>query len=114
MITIVFAGFLLLSMTVAITDWRRGWLMAVICGVLQDPARKLTPGAPVAMSLSIILVYAVILFAASGSMQKYAAEFTRRFGGVYGALIIVLLFLVLAAIRGLFTFGIEGWKAPAL
>jgi hypothetical protein len=114
MITIVFAGFLLLSMTVAITDWRRGWLMAVICGVLQDPARKLTPGAPVAMSLSVILVYMVILFAASGAMQKNAAEFTRRFSGIYGALIIVLLFLVLAAIRGLFTFGIEGWKAPAL
>jgi hypothetical protein len=114
MITIVFAGFLLLSMTVAMIDWRRGWLMAILCGILQDPARKLTPGAPVAMTLSVILVYMVILFAASGQMQKHAMEFTRRFNSVYGALIIVMLFLVLAAIRGLFTFGIEGWKAPAL
>ena len=114
MITILFAAFLLLSMTVALTDWRRGWLMAVLCGVLQDPVRKLTPGAPVLITLSVIAVYAIILFAASGALQQHAREFTRRFSTVYSALIITLLFLVLAAIRGLFTFGLAGWKAPAL
>jgi hypothetical protein len=36
MILISYAGFMLLSMTVALIDWRRGWLMAVVCGVLQD------------------------------------------------------------------------------
>ena len=70
MITIVFLAFLLLSMTVALTDWRRGWLMAVLCGVLQDPVRKLTPGAPVVLTLSVILVYMVILFASSGVLQQ--------------------------------------------
>lgn len=114
MITILFAGFLVLSMAIAMTDWRRGWLMAIVCGVLQDPARKLTPGAPVVMTLSVILVYVVILFAASGTLRQHAQEFSRRFGKVHAALIIVLLFLVLAAFRGLVTFGIEGWKAPAL
>src|SRR5439155_6407154 len=114
MITILFAGFLVLSMTVALADWRRGWLMAILCGVLQDPARKLTPGSPVAMSLSVILVYIVVLFGASPVLQRHVAEFTRRFSTVYAALIITLLFLALAALRGLFTFGIDGWKAPAL
>lgn len=114
MITIVFAAFLLLSMIIAMTDWRRGWLMAIVCGILQDPARKLTPGAPVVMTLSVILVYAVILFAASGTLQQHAREFSRRFGAVYMAVIVVLLFLMLAALRGLFTFGLAGWKAPAL
>lgn len=114
MITIVFAAFLLLSMIIAMTDWRRGWLMAIVCGILQDPARKLTPGAPVVMTLSVILVYAVILFAASGTLQQHAREFSRRFSAVYMAVIVVLLFLMLAALRGLFTFGLAGWKAPAL
>jgi len=36
MITILFAAFLLLSMSVALIDWRRGWLMAILCGVLQE------------------------------------------------------------------------------
>ncbi len=114
MITIVFIGFLLLSMTVALVDWRRGWLMAILCGVLQDPVRKLTPGSPVVITLSIMVVYAMILFGASGALQRGAREFTRRFGSLYGALIVVLLFMALAAIRGLFTFGIANWKAPAL
>jgi len=114
MIIILFAGFLLLSMSVALTDWRRGWLMALLCGVLQDPARKLTPGSPVVITLSVMAVYAVILFAALSPLQQHAREFTRRFGTIYAALIITLLFLVLAAIRGLFTFGLDGWKAPAL
>jgi hypothetical protein len=114
MITILFAGFLLLSATVALTDWRRGWLMAILCGVLQDPARKLTPGAPVAMTLSVIVVYAIVLFAALPALQQHAREFTRRFGTVYSALVLTLVFLVFAAIRGLATFGLDGWKAPAL
>src|SRR5262249_35913454 len=71
MITIVFAGFLLLSMSVALIDWRRGWLMAILCGILQDPARKLTPGSPVALTLSVMLVYAIILFSGSGSLQHH-------------------------------------------
>ncbi len=114
MISILFAGFLLLSMTVALSDWRRGWMMAILCGVLQDPARKLTPGTPVLMTLSVIAVYAVILFAASGTLQQHAREFVRRFGTVHSALVLTLVFLALAAIRGLFTFGLDGWKAPAL
>ena len=114
MITIVFIGFLLLSMSVALTDWRRGWLMAILCGVLQDPARKLTPGTPVVMSLSVIAVYIVVIFAGSGELQRYAHEFARRFGAIYGAFIIVILFLILAAVRGVFTYGMAGWKAPAL
>src|SRR5436190_9256435 len=114
MVTILFFGFLLLSLTVALIDWRRGWLMAILCGVLQDPARKLTPGSPVALTLSVVLVYMVVLFAGSTALQRYGREFTRRFGAIYGLFTIVLLFLVLAAIRGVFTYGIAGWQAPAL
>ena len=114
MITILFLGFLLLSMTVALIDWRRGWLMALLCGILQDPARKLTPGTPVALTMSMVAVYVIILFAASSALQARGREFTRRFSSVHGAVIVVLLFLVLAALRGIFTYGIGGWQAPAL
>ena len=53
-VTIIFAAFLLLSASFTLVDWRRGWLLAILCGVLQDPARKLTPGTPVIMSISIV------------------------------------------------------------
>ena len=114
MITVVFIAFLLLSMTVALIDWRRGWLMAIVCGVLQDPVRKLTPGTPVILIMSTVTVYVIALFAASGELQRRLREFTRRFSNVHGAFIVVLLFLVLAAVRGVFTYGMGGWQAPAL
>ncbi|MEA2163924.1 MAG: hypothetical protein QOK37_2051 [Thermoanaerobaculia bacterium] len=114
MITVIFFAFLALSMTVALVDWRRGWLLAILCGVLQDPARKLTAGHPVAMSLSIVLVYAVVLFAAQSELQVNAKDFTRRFGSLYAALILVFVFLALAAVNGIATFGLANWKIPAL
>ena len=114
MVLIVYAGFMLLSMTVALIDWRRGWLMAVICGVLQDPVRKVTPGTPVTITLSVMVVYAMILLAASPALQRNGKEFGKRFSNIYAASLLVFVFIILAAIRGLFTYGIAGWKAPAL
>ncbi|MEO6259377.1 MAG: hypothetical protein ABIP63_03470 [Thermoanaerobaculia bacterium] len=114
MIPILFAAFLFFSMIVALIDWRRGWLLAIIVGVVQDPARKLTPGTPVAMSLSIVLVYAAILFAAQGELKAHAREFAQRFSGLYQTILLLFLFLILAALNGVATFGLENWKLPAL
>jgi hypothetical protein len=114
MITVIFVAFLALSMSVALVDWRRGWLLAILCGILQDPARKVTPGTPVIMSLSIVLVYAVVLFSAQADLQKYARDFLRRFSNLYSALLLVFIFLALAAVNGIATFGIQNWKIPAL
>ncbi len=112
--TILFLALLLLSVAIALVDWRRGWLLAILIGVLQDPARKLTPGTPVVMSLSVVLIYFVVIFAAQKTLQAHARDFSRRFGSVFGAVTIVLFFLFLAAVNGIFTFGLDGWKAPAL
>src|SRR5947209_4609375 len=114
MITILFAALLALSTAIALVDWRRGWYLAVLCGVLQDPARKLTPGTPVVMTLTIVLIYAVVLFAAQSPIQLNTREFGRRFSSVKMAGGLVFLFLFLAAINGLATFGLANWKAPAL
>src|SRR5436309_4468182 len=114
MLLISYAGFMLLSMTVALIDWRRGWLMAVICGVLQDPVRKMTPGTPVAITLSVMVVYAMVLVAALPTIQQNGREFGKRFSNIYAATLLVFLFVILGAMRGLSTYGIGGWKAPAL
>ncbi len=114
MIPIVFGSFLFLSMVVALVNWRRGWTLAILCGVLQDPARKLTAGTPVVMSLSIVLIYVVILFAAQNELQSYARDLGRRFAGIWEATLLVFLFLGLAAVNGILTFGLENWKVPAL
>jgi hypothetical protein len=76
MITIVFAAFLALAAMVAITDWRRGVLMLILVGVLQDPARKLTPGTPFLMTMSVVLIYAAIIIAIQAQLQSALADFT--------------------------------------
>ena len=48
----------------ALVDWRRAWLLIIVCSVIQDPVRKLTAGAPVYISFLVVGFYAVILFAA--------------------------------------------------
>jgi hypothetical protein len=113
-VTILFAAFMLMSMSITLVDWRRGWLLAILCGVLQDPARKLTPGTPVVMSISIVLIYVAVIFSAQSTLQRYGREFSRRFSSLFGALIFVFIFLFLAAVNGLFTFGLDQWKAPAM
>ena len=112
MLTYVFFAFLGLSVMIALTDWRRGWIFAVLCGVLQDPARKLTPGMPVYLTLSILVVYAAILFTAHRTLQLAIRDFARRFAKVWAAFAIFFLFLIIAAGNGLINFGIGFWKAP--
>ena len=111
---LLFVGLLILSMNIALIDWRRGWLMALLCGALQDPVRKMTPGTPVVLTMSVIAVYLCVLFAGSSQLQLHAKEFSKRFGTIYGPFLVTMLFVALAAIRGVFTYGIAGWKAPAL
>lgn len=112
MIPIVFAAFLALAVTVAITDWRRGVLMLVITGALQDPARKLTPGTPFVMTMSVVLIYVAIILAVQLQLQRALSDFTKRFSAIWAAFGITIFFIVLAAANGLITNGISLWRVP--
>jgi hypothetical protein len=114
MITLLFAGFVLLSTAVAFLDWRRGWILAVLVGVLQDPARKLTGGTPVVMTMSIIAVYAMILLVTAERQRVELNDFSRRFSGMWLSFGAFFICLLLAAVNGLVTFGIALYKAPLL
>lgn len=114
MTLILLASLLALSSAVALVDWRRGWLMAIVCGVLQDPARKMTAGTPVVMTFSIVVVYAMILFAAQRTVRQSLSEVSQRFPRLYLTGVMFFFFLILAAITGLFTYGVALWKVPAL
>lgn len=114
MITIGFLAFVALSATVALADWRRGWLLAITVGVLQDPVRKLVPGAPVYLTFSIVGVYVAILFSVQQRMQRALRDFGKRFPNIWSLVGIVMLFLMLAAVNGVMTYGVALWKAPLL
>ena len=74
MAIIPFLALLLLGCVIAFLDWRRGWYVALLCGVLQDPVRKLTPGSPVAITFSIVLVYLFVLIASHVTLVHRRTE----------------------------------------
>lgn len=111
---IVFLGILGLTALAALVDWRRGWLLAVVIGVLQDPVRKVTPNTPPALTFSILVVYFAILFGSQAMLQRQLRDLARRFGAVSQAMLLVFICLCLAAVTGLVTFGLGFWQVPAL
>jgi hypothetical protein len=114
LVTVPFLAFVGLVALISLSDWRRGLLLAIVVGVLQDPVRKLTPGAPVWMMLPVVSIFGVILFSTLPRVQVTALEFARRFPQIAKAAVLFLLFLVIAGINGLVTFGFSAWKAPML
>lgn len=114
MVLIPFLALLLLACVIAFLDWRRGWYLAIVCGVLQDPVRKMTAGTPVVITFSVVLVYLFVLLSSHVTLQNALADLNRRFAALYLAVTVFIVFLVLAAANGLITYGLEYWKAPAL
>jgi hypothetical protein len=114
MIPILFGAILLVAIGIALIDWRDGWFAAILCGVLQDPFRKMTPGTPAVMTMSIVAVYSVVLMAAAATLYRNRRDFAFRFPNVYTSAFLVIIFLMLAALRGIATFGVALWKVPVL
>jgi hypothetical protein len=114
MVLIPFLALLLLGCVIAFLDWRRGWYLAIVCGVLQDPVRKMTPGTPVYITFSVVLVYLCVLLSSHQTLRSALADVGKRFSALYLAMSVFVVILVLAAINGLITYGIQYWKAPAL
>ncbi len=110
----LYLAFLGSACAFALTDWRRGWLLVILCGAMQDPVRKLTPGAPVVISFVVVALYAAILFGARNELMRDLAEFSRRFGNLYTSIVVFLFLLVVAALNGLMTYGFDKWKVPLL
>jgi len=114
MFTAAFLAFLLFASAVAFVDWRRGFYLALMTGVLQDPVRKLTPGTPPALTMSIVVVYIAILLAKNVELRNNAREMVLRFSRLQIALVTFLFTLMLAALNGIYTYGLSLWKVPAL
>jgi hypothetical protein len=98
----------------SLVDWRRGWMLVMVCGVIQDPVRKLTAGSPVYISFLVVALYAAILFGARNELRVHAIEFTYRFTSISTGIAAFVALLIISALNGVFTYGFDKWKAPAV
>lgn len=114
MILALYLAFLAAACAYASLDWRRGWLIVALCGVIQDPIRKLTPGTPVMVSFAVVGLFAAIVISARFEVMAHGRDFTHRFPNLHATFFLFLLMLVVAAFNGLFTYGFDKWKVPLL
>ena len=114
MVTIFFAVAVLVAVVLAFRNWRLGWYAVVVIGILQDPARKLTAGMPVQMTFTVVLVYVAILVSAYRLLQQHRREFSVRFANIYSAGSLLLLFIAMAAVNGVASYGLRYWSVPVL
>jgi hypothetical protein len=110
----LYLAFLGAACAYALVDWRRGWMLVTVCGALQDPVRKLSPGAPVVVSFLVVGLYAVVVFAARHQLRAGIRDFTRRFGNVHASVLAFIVLLLVAALNGVMTYGISKVQVPLL
>jgi hypothetical protein len=60
---VIYGFFALVAVTIAVSlfDWRRGIYLCLAVGFLQDPARKLYPGRPVAFVVVVAVCFVACL-----------------------------------------------------
>ncbi len=64
MVALGYLAILGITCLLSIANWRQGVVLAVIIDVLRDPARKLMPGQPVWVTLSLLLVWVCVFIGA--------------------------------------------------
>ncbi len=92
----MFVSFAALAAALAIAhDWKRGLLLCVLVGFLQDPVRKLIPGEPVMVTISvgaILLLTAAIAVLRNVSISPLQIyEWTKRLTIPFGVFLSCLI-----------------------
>lgn len=100
MIEILFFAFVLLATLLAAGDWRKGVLLMLAVGLLQDPIRKMMPDAPGYMVLAFIPVWAAVvysvLFSGNNAWSRFLVSQPRLEGAVQAlGFSLALAFIVL-------------------
>lgn len=111
MILYAFLLFILICSLAASVNWRRGIFLLILVGVLQDPIRKMVPGAPGVMTLCVLPVWMAALFHFFYSRQANRAWKSLRYD--YPALvkrIKLFLLMLLPPVVLTLAYGDGAWK----
>ncbi len=61
----------------SMAGWRTGLLLVIVIAAIQDPFRKLIPGAPTWASLSTFPVFAMVIFVSASKTRGWWTEFRK-------------------------------------
>lgn len=104
-----FQAFVIISAVVALVNWRRGVYLMILVAAIQDPIRKLTPGAPAYLVLAAVPVWLGAVVGAWTSEPYVLTSFRRAFSPLASAIGVFLFFLGIASVRSA-TYGAGSWQ----
>ncbi len=83
----------------ALFRWRWGPFLMILVGLIQDPVRKITPGAPGYLVLSAAIVWAATVVGAFVSGDVSWEKFRRRYDRLSTAIAVFAILIIPAALR---------------
>ncbi len=113
MITTLFLLFIGIATVAAARRWRTGVLLGMVVGVLQDPIRKLTPGAPPLMAVCSLPIW-IAAFANLYRTERGVWSRLRQARPGVSRGMAVFLIALLPATLVVFQYGFEAWRMAVL
>ena len=113
MIAELFALAVVAAAFIAYSDWRRGFLLLLLVGTLQDPVRKLIPGAPPIMAIAALPVWLGIGLRVVGSDSGLWPRFHRAYPQVARAMTLLVICLI-PPILLVLAYGLGAWRMALL
>lgn len=114
MLADLFALFVFVAALLAFADWRRGLLLVVVVGALQDPVRKLTPGTPPLLAISALPVLAAALLGLLLHDPRALPRVERAYPALARSVRFFTLSLFPAALMVLVLYGLGAWRSALL
>ena len=99
--------FILVSCFVSLGNWRRGIFLIIIAGALQDPIRKITPGTPGYLVLSIVPIFMSMIVGGLMRNTRFWSGFRKTFKQLSKTIGLFMISLVPGALISL-TYGFGG------
>jgi len=109
MILYGFIFFLAIAAFLSFENWRRGIFFLILIAAVQDPLRKMIPGAPGYLVLSIMPVWFSMVFKSLHVILKYWNDFTVHFSQLSGTIKLFLISLIPASLISA-TYGPGSWQ----
>ena len=106
---LLYYAVVMLVILIALGDWRTGLYLCVLLDVLRDPARKLTEGQPVAITVAGALVWVVVALSAFHAERHASSAMVHMYPKLKNMPLIVVLALLPGAMLSVLLYS-GGWK----
>lgn len=104
----LFMGLVAISSLISLFNWRNGLFATIAIVVIQDPIRKITPGAPGTISLAPGIILIAIVLGLMLAQQSWWLKFKQTFPKVKNQLYLLFFALLPAAVISA-TYGPGSW-----